>query len=42
MYARGMTVREIRRFLAEQYSPDISPEFISLVTDAVMGKITAF
>ena len=42
MYARGMSVREIRGFLAEQYSVDVSPEFISTVTDAVMSEITAW
>lgn len=30
MYARGMTVREIRAFLFEQYGTDVSPDFISL------------
>ena len=29
MYARGMTVREIQGFLAEQYGTEVSPEFIS-------------
>lgn len=29
-----MTVREIQGFLAEQYSTEVSPEFISSVTDA--------
>lgn len=33
MYARGMTVREIQGFLAEQYGTEVSPEFISSVTD---------
>src|SRR5687768_15033052 len=28
MYARGMTVREIQGFLAEQYGTEVSPEFI--------------
>ena len=42
MYARGMTVREIRGFLAEQYGTDVSPEFISSVTDAVMAEVTAW
>ncbi|MBV8123491.1 MAG: IS256 family transposase [Paucibacter sp.] len=42
MYARGMTVREIQGFLAEQYGTEVSPEFISSVTDAVMGEITAW
>ncbi|MDR1424322.1 MAG: transposase, partial [Azoarcus sp.] len=40
MYARGMTVREIQGFLAEQYGTDVSPEFISSVTDAVMEEVT--
>jgi len=42
MYARGMTVREIRSFLAEQYGTEVSPEFISCVTDAVMAEVTAW
>jgi transposase-like protein len=42
MYARGMTVREIQGFLAEQYGTEVSPEFISSVTDAVMGEVTAW
>src|SRR5512135_1195053 len=42
MYARGMTVREIQGFLAEQYSTEVSPEFISSVTDAVMSEVTAW
>ena len=39
MYARGMTMREIRGFLAETYGVDVSPEFISSVTDAVMAEV---
>ena len=42
MYARGMTVREIQGFLAEQYGTEVSPEFISSVTDAVMDEVTAW
>jgi putative transposase len=42
MYARGMTVREIRGFLVEQYGTEVSPEFISSVTDAVMAEVTAW
>ena len=42
MYARGMTVREIQSFLAEQYGTEVSPEFISSVTDAVMSEVTAW
>jgi transposase-like protein len=42
MYARGMTVREIQGSLAEQYGCEVSPEFISSVTDAVMAEVTAW
>ena len=42
MYARGMTVREIQGFLAEQYGTQVSPEFISSVTDEVMAEVTAW
>lgn len=42
MYARGMTVREIQGFLQEQYGTDVSPEFISSVTDEVMAEVTAW
>ncbi|AZL68277.1 IS256 family transposase [Pseudomonas oryziphila] len=42
MYARGMTVREIRAFLSEQYGTDVSPDFISSVTDEVMEEIGAW
>ena len=42
MYARGMTVREIRAFLSEQYGTDVSPDFISSVTSEVMEEITSW
>ncbi len=42
MYSRGMTVREIQAFLAEMYATEVSPDFISSVTDAVMGEVTAW
>jgi transposase-like protein len=42
MYARGMTVREIQAFVAEQYATDVSAEFISSVTDAVMAEVGAW
>ena len=42
MYARGMTVREIQGFLSDQYGADVSPEFISSVTDAVMAEVGAW
>jgi putative transposase len=42
MYARGMTMREIKGFLLESYGTDVSAEFISSVTDAVMVEVTAW
>ena len=42
MYARGMTMREIQGFLLESYGVEVSPEFISSVTDAVMKEVTAW
>ncbi|ACA93594.1 MULTISPECIES: IS256 family transposase [Burkholderia cepacia complex] len=42
MYARGMTVREIQGFLQEQYGTEVSPDFISSVTDEVMVEVTAW
>lgn len=42
MYARGMTVREMQGFLAEQYGVDVSPDLISSVTDAVMAEVGAW
>jgi len=36
-----MTVREAQGFLAERYGVEVSPEFISSVTDAVMAEVTA-
>ena len=40
MYARGMTVREIRGHLEELYGIDVSPDLISAVTDAVLEEVT--
>ena len=37
-----MTVREIQGFLAEQYATEVSQEFISSITDAVMFEVTAW
>ena len=42
MYARGMTVREIQGFLAEMYGTEVTPEFISKVTDEVLAEITTW
>ena len=42
MYARGMTMREIQGFLLESYGVEVSAEFISSVTEAVMAEVTAW
>ena len=42
MYARGMTVREIQGFLSQMYATDVTPEFISTVTDAVLAEVIAW
>jgi putative transposase len=42
LYARGLTVREIQAFLAEMYAVEVSPDFISTVTDAVHAEVTAW
>lgn len=42
MYARGMTVREIQGFLSEMYATDVTPDFISGVTDAVLSEVAAW
>ena len=42
MYARGMTVREIQGVLREQYGTEVSPEFISSVTDEVLEEVAAW
>ena len=39
MYARGMTVREIRGHLEELYGIEVSPDLISTVTDAVLETV---
>ena len=39
MYARGMSVREIRGHLAELYGVGVSPDLISRVTDEVMDEV---
>lgn len=42
LYARGMTMREIQGFLLESYGTEVSAEFISSVTEAVMAEVTAW
>ena len=39
MYAQGMTVREIKRFLEEQYKVEVSTDLISTVTDSVLEDV---
>lgn len=39
MYARGMSVREIQSYLEEIYGVEVSPDFISTVTDAVVEEV---
>ena len=39
MYARGLTVREIRGHLEELYGIDVSPDLISTITDAVLEAV---
>src|ERR1700759_1067232 len=39
MYARGMTVREIRGHLEELYGIDVAPDLISSITDAVLDEV---
>ena len=39
MYGRGMTTRDIQAHLQDIYGVDVSPEFISTVTDAIMEEV---
>ncbi len=39
MYAGGMSVREIQGLLREQYQVEVGHDFISTVTDAVLGEV---
>ena len=39
LYAQGMTVREIKAFLEEQYKVEISADLISTVTDSVLDDV---
>jgi putative transposase len=39
MYARGLSVREIRGHLEEIYGIEVSPDLISAVTDAVLDEV---
>jgi len=39
MYAFGMSCRDIREHLKQVYGVDVSPEFITRVTDSVMDDV---
>jgi putative transposase len=39
LYARGMTVRDIRAHLGEIYDIEVSPDLISKITDAVLEEV---
>lgn len=39
LYARGLTVREVRGHLEEIYGVDVSPDLISRVTDGVLEEV---
>jgi putative transposase len=40
MYARGLSVRDIQAILEVQYRIEVSPAFISTVTDAVHAEVS--
>ena len=42
LYARGLTVREIRGHLEELYQVEVAPDLISTVTDEVLAEVTAW
>ena len=42
LYARGLTVREIRGHLEELYQVSVAPDLISRVTDEVLEEVTAW
>ncbi|MCB0653393.1 MAG: IS256 family transposase [Saprospiraceae bacterium] len=42
MYARGATLQDIQAQLKELYGVEVSPEFISNVTDAVIDEVRAW
>lgn len=42
LYARGMSTRDIQAHFTEVYGVEVSPTFISQVTNAVMEEVTAW
>lgn len=39
MYARGMSTRDIQAFIDNLYGVDISPDYVSKVTDRVLEDV---
>ena len=39
MYARGLSVREVRGHLEEIYGIEVSPDLISAITDQVLDEV---
>lgn len=42
LYGRGMSMRQIQDCLYDLYATDISPEFISSVTDSIIDQVTTW
>jgi putative transposase len=42
LYARGMTTRELAEHVGELYGTEISPDLVSVVTDAVLEEVAAW
>ena len=42
MYSRGMSTRDIQNHLEDIYGIEVSPQFISTVTDSIIEEVTAW
>jgi transposase-like protein len=42
LYARGVSTRDIRDHVGELYGVEISPDLVSVITEAVMEEVTAW
>ncbi len=42
LYARGMSTRDIQAHIQELYGVGISPDLVSVITDAVMDEVRAW
>jgi putative transposase len=42
MYALGMSMRQIQEHMLEMYGTEVSPEFISSVTDSILDEVIAW